>query len=270
MKWIDPIRFLLLLAMLFTIASCKKHPSPGWHCPSVPQCPVASIVKTDENIPYCYVERNSMNVPVKIKYYERSVAGAIYEGALDVHYQNNQLYLTDAAAQDTVLVAKLDACGRPVQSLFSEKMHLPGVPVTSYYGYNAQGRLNRYESVEGDLGSVQHFTYDQRGNLLKVSAAGDLEFEHTYNYARPVERGTVIYAELRERRMNPLTILEYLGHIDLMPRNLRLRSRSWIGDYQTTSFTYSNHVFSGKQLVSYEGGGAFVLTWSCQKISHGK
>ncbi|RPD39091.1 hypothetical protein [Chitinophaga barathri] len=265
MKWINPIKLLLLPVVLFALASCKKYPSPGWHCPPVPQCPVASIVKTNESLPFCYVQRNYMNVPVKLEYYERSVAGAIYEGVLDVHYQGRKLYLTDVVTQDTVLAVKLDECGRPVQSFFAETMHLPGVPVSSRYFYNAQGRLSRYESIEGDLGSAQNFSYDQRGNLLKISAAGDLAFEYTYDYARPVEKGTVTYAEVRERRMNPLTMLEYLGHIDLMPRNLRLTSRSWIGDYQTASFAYSNHVFSGQRLVSYEGDGTFALTWSCQK-----
>lgn len=212
-----------------------------------------------------------MNVPVKLEYYERNPAGSNYETVLNVHYQGRNLYLLDAANADTVLLAKLDECGRPVWSFFPEKKYLPEVPVTSYYSYNTQGRLSRYESYEGELGTVQQFSYDQRGNLLKIYGGGGAhEFEYTYDYTKPVAKGTVMYAELRTRRETPMAMLEYLGHIDLMPRNQRLTSRSWTSDYEFWNFTYGAHVFSGGRLVSYEGAGTYALTWSCSKPSHSK
>ncbi|AWO01023.1 hypothetical protein DLD77_04585 [Chitinophaga alhagiae] len=262
MKWINPIKRLLLPAVVLTLASCRKHDPVCIGCPPVPDCRAVSLTNVLEPVEIYSVVTGPGNVPVTLNC--RTNLTHTVPHTLDVRYVGRNLYLIETGTTDTLLSAKLDECGRPVSSVYIEQ---PGFePLHTRYYYNIQGRLTKYVWA-GWPGGTHTLAYDHRGNVLSITGeSAGLEYKYTYDYTQPVSKGIMYAMEMRGWATEPLSLLEWLGHIDLKPRNLRTTSESWSGTYHMQTINFSNYTFNGGRVHSYEtdgGVGKYVIGWDC-------
>lgn len=260
MKFCRPILALFFVAVLF-LSACKKNDPVCINCPPAPGCRAVSLTNVTEPNAIYSVTTGPNNVPVKLEC--KTGLAHMYPHTLDVKYAGRNLYLIEAGTTDTLLAAKLDECGRPVTSTYIER---PGYePLHTRYHYNIQGRLSKYVWI-GWPGGTHTLEYDHRGNVLNMTGAPESDrYLYTYDYTKPVEKGVMYAMEMRGWATEPLSFLEWLGHIDLKPRNLRKTSESWSGDYHMQTLNFSNYTFNGGKVYSYEtnGGQKYVTGWDC-------
>jgi len=281
-----PRTIITVLLLLTVLTACKKGPDI-WGpdcgpCPPVPRC------QPQQKLMYLYYDgayhaqdfpkiKKAFAANGTVNYLEISlppfapIGGE--EHSLDVKYTGNRVYLFNSTTHDTVLVAKLDACGRPT---WSDHLAKDGNRNETKYFYNAQGRLSR-TTYEPFFGFANHrYVYDKYGNLIKyyeeATPARNMEF--TYDYSRPIKGASYDFDS--NLPMQAMILLAALGHIDFPAHHL-LKSIKDNDDYPYDHREYSNQVINGDGYVtSYDytfyypdNHARNITTWSCGKPGGG-
>lgn len=192
----------------------------------------------------------------------QQITAAIYQGggisstiALDVHWSNGSVaFLKAGTTTDTVLVASLNADGKPVDVVAGNKPDAGYLPTSFEYQNN---RLSAMKvSLAGNL-LVSRFSYDGRNNCTLIQDEAQANetpgrVEYTYDNKRVDQQ--VYLDEPRPFSWNTFSLMQFSGMFpELQPTTLRTSVKVWwANNYKAYDADLINHDVNGGTLVKYD------------------
>lgn len=154
-----------------------------------------------------------------------------------------QVAFTSAAKpSDTVLVAYFNSEGRVASVKQGDAADFNFLPANFYY---KNGRLSNYDMDQDAVLTKAEFSYDQRGNIVRISEkTGEESLAVTeYSYDPYNRAAAQVYQEVSGTFNNSFALLQYAGYFpELNPSSLRTRTRVvWDGDYEVYNLRLANH-----------------------------
>lgn len=168
--------------------------------------------------------------------------------------ENQVAFVNSGKPSDTVFVAYLNEDGKVravKQGNAPDENFLP----SSFYYEN--GKLSRLEVLFGKMKISSEFSYDSKGNLIKIKEFSNLDDETVttvFGYDYTGTAGSQFYFELPTGFINnSFALLEYVGLFpELQPKNLRTSVKK-SDAYSETTVKYGNHKISPNgQLLGYD------------------
>lgn len=190
-----------------------------------------------------------------------------------VYYGRSKVYMLNEAG-DTLLAAKLNNCGQPVNAVIYKRFPGEEPWATEYhkYSYDYKGRLSRlaFTSDPAAAYSVNVYQYDRFDNVVRIYLQADTakSIRYTYDYSKPIKGG--IYEQGIDFAMGS-QLLEMLGFVNTQPHHLLKTVSNNYNDPKETWSYYDQVVDSNKFLISYKANlynNATVavkgeLVWKC-------
>ncbi len=174
----------------------------------------------------------------------------------DVHWGANSVaFLKAGSSTDTVLVATLNAEGKPVSVTEGNAPdQLNYLPTSFEYNNN---RVSAMKITLGGNQLVSRFTYDSKGNcvLIQDDAQGNLtpgRMEFTYDNKKADQQ--FYFDEPRGFSWNTFSLMQFAGLLpELQPMYLRTGIKVfWANNYKVYDVSLGNHQVQGGVLQSYE------------------
>ena len=192
----------------------------------------------------------------------KQITAAVYQGGaissmltLDVHWTTSAvIFLKAGSTLDTVLVASLNAEGRPVNVVGGNQPDPGYLPTSFEYSNNKLSAMKI--SLAGNL-VVSRFNYDNQDNCTLIqdeSRTGEVpgRVEFTYNNKKADQQ--LYLDEPRPFSWNTFSLLQFSGMFpELQPTNIRTGVKVWwAGNYKAYDVELINHEVNGGSLVKYD------------------
>lgn len=262
----------MLLASFLFLTACKKGDVVCTGCYKPPTCLPNTLWEEVEFFELRTIVHFSLytsgNIPSSLVPSYTPPGGR----ELNLRYAGNYLYMIDNKYQpDTVLVAKLDNCKRPLTSRYNDTHNY--ISFTSTYAYNIKGQLTKI-TINGAVPDVINYAYDHRGNVTSITSNRMKHF-FKYDYSRPFTKGVLYnYNFIHDDilHMAPHSFFEWIGHIDLTPGNLRITSELWVDNVLRDKKSYDDYQFQDGNVSGYTGHDLlsvpnrkhfYRLLWNC-------
>jgi hypothetical protein len=192
-----------------------------------------------------------------------------------VHYAGSKVYMLNEVG-DTLLVAKLNNCGQPVNAVIYKRFPGETPWATEYhkYSYDYKGRLSRlaFTSDPAVAPSVNVYQYDRYDNVVRIYLQGDTSksIRYTYDYSKPIKGG--IYEQGIDFAIGS-QLLEMIGFVNTQPHHLLKTVSNNYNDPKETWSYFDQVVDSNKFLISYKANlynnetvsVKGELVWKCGK-----
>ena len=192
----------------------------------------------------------------------QQINAAVYQGggisktiSLDVHWNSGSVaFIKSGTTTDTVLVASLNADGKPVNVVAGNTPDANYLPTSFEYQSN---RLSAMKiSLAGNV-NVSRFNYDDRNNCTLIqdeARAGEIPGRVEYSYSNRRADKQVYLDEPRPYSWNTFSLMQFSGMFtELQPANLRTAVKVWWGNnYKAYDAELINHDVSGGTLVKYD------------------
>lgn len=209
----------------------------------------------------------------------QQITAAVYQGGaisstiiLDVQWTTNSVSFVKAGSADTVLVASLNAQGKPVSVAGGNKPDANFLPTSFEYNNNRLAAIN--VSLAGNQ-LISRFTYDDKGNciLIQDDAQGSMtpgRVEYTYDNKKADRQ--LYLDEPRTFSWNTFSLMQFSGFFpELQPTQLRTGVKVfWANNYKVYDVSLINHDVQGGNLrkydVSFPGGTTTIphyTEWQC-------
>lgn len=273
----------LLLASFLFLMACKKGDVTYANCfIKPPTCLPSTLWEEDEFLELRTVVHYDMSPIGDVPAYLTPTYNPPGDPRdFKIHYVGNYLYMIDDHYPDwpdTLLIAKLDNCKRPITSWF--RYLGSDINLRSIYTYNSKGQLTKIV-VTGSAPDVINYTYDHRGNVISI-VSNRMKHLFKYDYSRPFSKGVIYgYNFIRDDlfHMAPHSYFEWIGHFDLTPGNLRTASEFWVDNVLRDKKSYDNYLFedakgnvsgyTGHDLLTVPHRKHFYrLLWHCSLLGN--
>ncbi|MGX5820230.1 hypothetical protein ACWKWU_18685 [Chitinophaga lutea] len=241
---------VLLVAVLLTIFSCRKNEFPR-HCPDRTPCRV--VTYSFKGIPLYELSYTESGIPKQIIL---RFGGVDYNIAIS--YDGRRMVGREFHSHDTLLVMRLDECGRALSGY--SYLNVANVRRQYTFEYDVRGKLTQHLYEDEHVRELQRYSYDDRGNVTSImpELATGHKFLFTYDYSRPLNGRQIAFSDPAGWTDQTLELLKALDHIDLRPRDLPRSFESWLGKYRLTWYPYNDFVFDaqGNVLKYFSGNPA--------------
>ncbi|HYF32034.1 MAG TPA: hypothetical protein VD993_13015 [Chitinophagaceae bacterium] len=187
---------------------------------------------------------------------------AVYQGGaitstltFDVRWANNSIvFLKAGSATDTVLVASLNAQGKPIDVVAGN------APDANYLPTSFEYNNTRLSAMKITLGSnllVSRFAYDGKGNCTSIQDDGQGSMTPgrvEYTYGNKKADRQLYLDEPRIFSWNTFSLLQFSGLFpELQPAQLRTGVKVfWANNYKVYDVNLVNHHVEGGNLQRYE------------------
>lgn len=214
----------------------------------------------------------------------QKVTAAVYQGGaimntttFDVHWSSGSVaFIRSGTTTDTVLVASLNAQGKPVDVVAGNTPDFNYLPTSFEYNNN---RLSAMKIQNAGRTLVSRYQYDDRDNCLAIvdDAQGSEVPGHVeYTYQNKKADQQLYLDEPRPFSWNTFSLMQFSGLFpELQPTHLRTGVKVfWANNYKAYDVELVNHQVNGGKLVKYEvsfGGNnatnAQFIDWQCDDAS---
>lgn len=211
----------------------------------------------------------------------QQIVAAVYQGGaitssltFDVHWSANSVaFIKAGSIADTVLVASLNAQGKPIAVVAGNKPDASYLPTSFEYINN---RLSAMRITLAGNQLVSRFSYDNKDNcvLIQDDAQGSIapgRVEYTYSNKKADRQ--LYFDEPRPFSWNTYSLMQFAGLLpELQPAQLRTGVKVlWPNNYKAYEATISNHDVQGGVLRKYDVSFAgstvtipYFTDWQCE------
>lgn len=276
----------LLLASSTILFSCKKTDLTVDNDPQVAEkkkganCDITSFrynTGSESGTVNKYVFQKQ-NDPVTGKL--QKITAAVYQGgaimntiAFDVHWSAGSVaFLRAGTTTDTVLVASLNAQGKPVDVVAGNRPDFNYLPTSFEYNNN---RIAAMKIQNAGRTLVSRYQYDDRSNCLAIiddAQGSEIPGHVEYTYQNKKADQQLYLDEPRPFSWNTFSLMQFAGFFpELQPTHLRTGVKVfWANNYKAYDVQLVNHQVTDGKLMKYEvnfGGNsttnAQFIDWQC-------
>lgn len=192
----------------------------------------------------------------------KQITAALYQGGaitstinLDVHWNTNSVaFIKSGSATDTVLVASLNADGKPVNVVAGNTPDFNYLPTSFEYQNNRLSAMN--VSLAGNI-NVSRFSYDNKNNCTLIqddSRSGEVPGRVEYTYENRRADQQMYLDEPRPYSWNTFSLMQFAGLLpELQPTNVRSSVKVWwANNYKVYDVQLTNHNVNAGTLVKYD------------------
>lgn len=192
----------------------------------------------------------------------KQISAAVYQGGaimsnitLDVLWGAGSVaFVKSGSASDTMLIASLNAQGKPVSVVGGNAASPDFLPTSFEY---SNGRVSAMQITLAGKQNVSRFIYDNRGNCTLIqdeSRAGEIPGRIEYSYSNKKVDKQVYFDEPRPFSWNTFSLMQFSGFLnELNPANLRTAVKVWWGNnYKAYDVELINHQVEGGSLMKYD------------------
>jgi YD repeat-containing protein len=264
-----PLRTLITACCLvFFLYACHKGDPGKPCCPPKRTCQAQSHLmgRTGDPVPKSHQFIKTFG-PDGLPNYMDAWASAWWTGGHFkgfVKFERRRVYMLDSLTLDTVVMATLDDCGRPIRS-FAKDPVFGGTSYGSYY-YDSRGRLSKmghgWNSPDGEFFT---YTYDSYDNIIRIDRVGAPSRYQLlkYDYSKPIKGG---YYDLGLYALWAPLVMEFLGLLDTQPHHqliqLTNEDQYPTGVWNITDQTVNAQGYLTGYLVDADLTRR-TLTWNC-------
>lgn len=270
----------LLLAGTTMLFSCKKTDILADNDQSVVEkkkaaCEIASF-RYNSGSENKYVFQTQKDATGKLQ----KVTAGVYQGGaiinttvFDVHWSAGSVaFLRSGTTTDTVLVASLNAQGKPVDVVAGNTPDFNYLPTSFEYNNN---RIAAMKIQNAGRTLVSRYQYDDRNNCLAIiddPQGSEIPGHVEYTYENKKADQQLYLDEPRPFSWNTFSLMQFAGLLpELQPTYLRTAVKVfWANNYKAYDVQLVNHQVTGGKLVKYEvnfGGNstpnAQFIDWQC-------
>jgi hypothetical protein len=214
----------------------------------------------------------------------QKVTAGVYQGgaiistaSFDVHWSAGSVaFLRSGTTTDTVLVASLNAQGKPVDVVSGNTPDFNYLPTSFEYNNN---RLSAMKIQNAGRTLVSRYHYDDRNNCLAIiddAQGSEIPGHVEYTYENKKADQQLYLDEPRPYSWNTFSLMQFAGLLpELQPTHLRTGVKVfWANNYKAYDVQLVDHQLQGGKLVKYGvnfGGNSApnpqYIDWQCDDAS---